>query len=69
SGWRTLTLQRSGPRLEDGFIGNEPEGVVEREDDAAERQNFCPSVPIRLYCLPTLKVGDHGALAIASRSD
>ena len=42
--WRTPALWWSGPGPEDGLIGNELEGVVEREDDAAERCGVGPSI-------------------------
>ena len=45
--WRAPPPWRSGPGPEDGFVGNELEGVVERENDAAEWCGVGPSITMR----------------------
>ena len=45
--WRGSSPWRSGPGPEDGFIGNELEGVVEGENDAAEWCGVGPSITMR----------------------
>jgi hypothetical protein len=45
--WGAPPPWRSGPGPEDGFVGNELKGVVERENDAAEWCGVGPSIAMR----------------------